>query len=92
MGTSEEALKECSNGKDFFGGDIIGYVHVALGVYLAWIKAVDEVAGTNLHDEAKFPRLATWAEHVAPAEAVRKASPAVADIAEFQKMMQATTH
>jgi len=89
--TLEKTLTECSSseGKPFFGGDSIGYVDVALGGYLAWIKAVDEVAGTSLFDEAKFPRLAAWAERFAAADAVRDASPAVEDIVVFYKKMQA---
>ncbi|CAL4955020.1 unnamed protein product [Urochloa decumbens] len=86
--TLEGALEECSNGKPFFGGDNIGYVDVALGGYLAWIKAVDEVAGTCLFDEAKFPRLAAWAESFAAADAVLGASPALQDIVTFYKKMQ----
>ncbi|KAG8077607.1 hypothetical protein GUJ93_ZPchr0007g5389 [Zizania palustris] len=75
----EEALKECSpEGTPFFGGDRVGYVDVALGGYLAWFKAVDEVAGTDLLDAAKFPRLAAWAESFAAVDAVRDATPAVA--------------
>jgi glutathione S-transferase len=90
--TLEGALVECSsNGKKgpFFGGGSIGYVDVALGGYLAWIKAVAEVAGTNLLDEARFPRLAAWAESFAAADAVRGASPAVQDIVAFYRKMQA---
>ena len=87
--TLEGALEECSNGGPFFGGDSVGYVDVALGGYLGWIKAVDEVAGTCLLDGARFPRLAAWAESFAAADAVRGASPAVQDIVAFYKKMQA---
>jgi hypothetical protein len=60
--TLERAFKECSKGKDFFGGDAIGIVDLALGSYLVWIRAVDEVSGTNLLDEEKFPGLVGWAQ------------------------------
>ncbi|CAO2178684.1 unnamed protein product [Urochloa humidicola] len=91
--TLEGALEECSNGKPFFGGDNIGYVDVALGGYLAWIKVVDEVAGTCLFDEAKFPRLAAWAESFTTADAVLGASPAMQDIvAAYKKMQSGEAH
>uniref|UniRef100_A0A0D9V4E3 Glutathione S-transferase n=1 Tax=Leersia perrieri TaxID=77586 RepID=A0A0D9V4E3_9ORYZ len=87
--TLEEGLKECSKGKPFFGGDRIGFVDVALGGYLRFFKALDEVAGTDLFDAARFPRLAAWAERYEAVDAIRRASPAVADVVEFYKKMQA---
>ncbi|KAL6614694.1 hypothetical protein ACP70R_036964 [Stipagrostis hirtigluma subsp. patula] len=73
--TLEQAFKECSKGKDFFGGDAVGLVDIALGSFLVWIKVVDEVAGTNVLDEAKFPGLVAWAERFLAVDAVREAMP-----------------
>ncbi|KAL6614697.1 hypothetical protein ACP70R_036967 [Stipagrostis hirtigluma subsp. patula] len=42
-----------------------------------------------LLDTARFPRLAAWAERFAAADAVREASPAVADIVAFYRKMVA---
>jgi len=91
--TIEKALMECSSErKPFFGGDSIGYVDVALGGYLAWIKeAVDEVAGTSLFDEAKFPRASPRGRSTSRRRTPSGtyASPAVEDIVVFYKKMQA---
>ncbi|CAL4955018.1 unnamed protein product [Urochloa decumbens] len=73
--TLDRAFRECSKGKAFFGGDAVGIVDVALGSHLVWIKVVDEVAGTNLLDGAKFPALAAWAERFMGVDAVRKVMP-----------------
>lgn len=58
----EEAFVKCSKGKDFFGGDSIGYIDIALGCFLGWIRAMEMMLGVNLIYEAKTPSLARWAE------------------------------
>nr|CAB3473959.1 unnamed protein product [Digitaria exilis] len=73
--TLERALVECSKGKPFFGGDTVGLVDIALGSHLVWIRVVDEVAGTNLLDGAKFPGLAAWAERFMAVDAVKEVMP-----------------
>ncbi|KAB8083037.1 hypothetical protein EE612_005109 [Oryza sativa] len=76
----ERAFGECSKGKAFFGGDDAGLVDVGLGSHLVWIKVVDEVAGANLLDEAKFPGLAAWAERFLAVDAVRQVMPDAGDV------------
>ncbi|CAL4955019.1 unnamed protein product [Urochloa decumbens] len=77
----EQGFMECSKGKAFFGGDAIGLADIALGSFLLWFKVVDEVSGTKLLDEAKFPGLAAWAERFLAVDAVREAMP------EFQRLL-----
>uniref|UniRef100_A0A0E0MA05 glutathione transferase n=1 Tax=Oryza punctata TaxID=4537 RepID=A0A0E0MA05_ORYPU len=69
----EEAFVECSQGKQYFGGDNIGYLDIALGSFLGWIKAVEKIAGVELLNEAKVPNLAAWADRFC-------AHPAVVDV------------
>ncbi|RCV26869.1 hypothetical protein SETIT_5G279800v2 [Setaria italica] len=83
--TLERAFRDCSKGKAFFGGDAVGLVDVALGSHLVWIRVVDEVAGTNLLDGAKFPGLAAWAERFLAVDAVRKVMPDVRKVLEQYK-------
>lgn len=47
----EEAFVKCSKGKAFFGGDNIGYLDIALGCILGWIKAIKIVLGEEIFDE-----------------------------------------
>lgn len=37
----ERAIRECSKGKAFFGGEATGLVDIALGSHLMWIKVVE---------------------------------------------------
>ncbi|XP_051225522.1 probable glutathione S-transferase GSTU6 [Lolium perenne] len=83
--TLERAFKECSKGKDFFGGDEVGIVDLALGSFLVWIRVVDELAGTNLLDGEKFPGLAAWAERFLAVDAVAEVMPEAGKIMEHYK-------
>ncbi|XP_062203835.1 uncharacterized protein LOC133906065 [Phragmites australis] len=83
--TLEQAFRECSKGKAFFGGDAVGLVDVALGSFLVWIKVVDEVGSTNLLDEDKFPGLAAWAERFLAVDAVKEAMPDAGKLLEHYK-------
>uniref|UniRef100_A0ACD5VPW4 Uncharacterized protein n=1 Tax=Avena sativa TaxID=4498 RepID=A0ACD5VPW4_AVESA len=83
--TLERAFKECSKGKAFFGGDAVGMVDLALGSFLVWIRVVDELAGTNLLEEEKFPGLAAWAERFLAVDAVEKVMPEAGRIMEHYK-------
>jgi glutathione S-transferase len=73
--TLERAFTECSRGKAFFGGDAVGLVDVTLGSHPSWIRAVDQTAGTNLLDGARFPDLAAWAERFMALGAVNEVVP-----------------
>lgn len=81
----EDALEECSKGKAFFGGDNPGYVDIALGGFVAWIRAYHQVAGVNLLDDARTPLLAAWAERFAALDAAKAAVPDVDRIADFAR-------
>nr|ABG66205.1 glutathione S-transferase GST 34, putative, expressed [Oryza sativa Japonica Group] len=69
----EEAFVKCSQGKQYFGGDNIGYLDIALGSFLGWIRAVEKIAGVELLNETKVPNLAAWADRFC-------AHPAVVDV------------
>ncbi|CAM0904661.1 unnamed protein product [Alopecurus aequalis] len=58
--TLEGALRECSKGKGFFGGDRIGLVDVTLGSLLTWAHAAEVMSGTRIFDPARTPLLAAW--------------------------------
>lgn len=58
----EETFVKCSKGKAYFGGDDIGYIDIAPGSCLQWIKTVEEITEVKLVDEAKTPKLFGWAD------------------------------
>ncbi|XP_006661985.2 probable glutathione S-transferase GSTU6 [Oryza brachyantha] len=77
--TLEEAFKECSRGKPFFGGDGIGFVDVVLGCYLGWFTAINKLIGRRLIDPARTPALAAWEERFRASEAAKGVVPDDAD-------------
>ncbi|KAJ8512486.1 hypothetical protein OPV22_002920 [Ensete ventricosum] len=83
--TLEEAFKQCSQGKNFFGGDAIGYLDIALGSYLGPLKAGEKLSNMELLDEKKVPLLAGWAERFSKHDAVREV---LAGAEEYIEMIQ----
>ncbi|THU73573.1 hypothetical protein C4D60_Mb04t24280 [Musa balbisiana] len=70
--TLEEAFKQCSQGKDFFGGDAIGYLDIALGSFLGPLKAGEKLSSVEILDEKKVPLLVAWAERFSKHDAVKE--------------------
>ncbi|KAI3858941.1 hypothetical protein MKW98_028674 [Papaver atlanticum] len=58
----EEAYQKISEGKDFFGGEKIGYIDIAFGCYIGSIKVTERMNGLKLFDETKAPGLTKWAD------------------------------
>ncbi|KAG1354626.1 putative Glutathione S-transferase U18 [Cocos nucifera] len=85
----EDAFAKCSKGKGFFGGETIGYLDIAFGCYLGWIKAVEKMMGIKALDEAKTPMLVGWAERFCSDDAVKEVMPEVDKLIEFAKKIQA---
>ncbi|KAK3027853.1 hypothetical protein RJ639_041487 [Escallonia herrerae] len=85
----EEAFVKSSKGKGYFGGDSIGYLDIALGCFLGWLKAGEITADAKLLDEAKTPKLAEWAVRFASNDAVKDVLPQPEKLVEILKMLQA---
>ncbi|KAG1354624.1 Glutathione S-transferase U17 [Cocos nucifera] len=49
----EDAFKKCSKEKSFFGGETIGYIDIAFGSCLAWLKAIEKMFGIKIIDGEK---------------------------------------
>ncbi|XP_042496733.1 glutathione S-transferase U17-like [Macadamia integrifolia] len=85
----EEAFHKCNKGKGFFGGHMIGYLDIAFGCFLGWIKVSEKLNGLKLLDEAKTPGLVGWAERFCLDPAVKEVMPETEKLAEFAKMLHA---
>ncbi|KAH7832942.1 hypothetical protein Vadar_001627 [Vaccinium darrowii] len=85
----EDAFAKCGKGKDFFGGDTIGYLDIALGSSLGWMRAVERMADIKLIDETKTPGLFGWAERFHSNAAVKDVIPKTEMLVELAKMMAA---
>ncbi|KAM1300219.1 hypothetical protein EV1_011569 [Malus domestica] len=85
----EEAFQKTSKGKDFFSGDKIGYVDIAFGCFLGWLRVTEKMNGVKLLDEAKIPGLAKWAETFSADPAVKDVMPETDKLAEVTKILKA---
>ncbi|KAL7260661.1 hypothetical protein ACSBR1_006348 [Camellia fascicularis] len=85
----EEYFINCSSTKgngNFFGGDGIGYVDIALGCFLGWFKASEKLFDVMVLDIAKTPRLVEWAERFfCSDDAVKNVIPETEKLMEFAK-------
>jgi glutathione S-transferase len=87
LGLLEGAFEKGSKGKPFFGGDYIGYLDIALGCLLGWIKMIERTSGIKLIDDSRTPGLANWAVRFCSETAVRDVMPDTDKLAEFAKML-----
>ena len=89
VGTLEGALKECSKGKPFFGGDSVGFVDIALGGFVAWVLARDRLSGLKHFDADRSPLLAAWLERFSSLDETKAVMPDVKKLVELSKRRQA---
>ncbi|CAI9779337.1 unnamed protein product [Fraxinus pennsylvanica] len=85
----EAAFVKCSKGKPFFGGDNVGYLDIALGCYMGWMKATEILIGVKWLDEINNPGLAEWAERFYSHSAIKDVMPETSKLVEIYKMYQA---
>lgn len=85
----EDAFGKISKGKPFFGGDALGFLDIALGCFLGWLRVTEKTHGLQLLDEAKVPGLAKWAERFCAHDAVKGVMPETEKLAEFAKLIMA---
>ncbi|KAK9119492.1 hypothetical protein Scep_017585 [Stephania cephalantha] len=83
----EKALKDCGKEGAFYGGEGIGYVDIAFGSYLGWVRAVESMGEVKLLDEDKTPGLVGWAERFCSHEAVKDVMPETEKLIEFAKKL-----
>ncbi|XVF84826.1 hypothetical protein PTKIN_Ptkin17bG0070800 [Pterospermum kingtungense] len=89
----EEAFVNYSKGKSFFGGDQIGYLDIAFGSYLGWLRVAEKMSEIKLLSEAKTPRLLQWADSFSSHAAVKDVMPDTEKLADFgvrAKILKAT--
>ncbi|GAA0167583.1 transferase [Lithospermum erythrorhizon] len=88
----EDAYVKCSKGKTFFGGESIGYLDIALGCILAWLKVIERVANMRVLDETKVPNLVEWADNFRHDPSVKDVIPDAEKLMELYQMFIAKEH
>jgi|UniRef100_A0A2N9GY09 glutathione S-transferase len=84
----EEVYEKCSKGKAFFGGDGIGFLDIAFGCFLGWLRVIEKMNELKLLDEAKTPGLSKWAERFCADGAVKGVMLETVRLIEFAKVVQ----
>ncbi|KAE9599590.1 hypothetical protein Lal_00021281 [Lupinus albus] len=84
----ECVLKKESDGKDYFGGDNIGFIDIAFGSLLSWLSVIEELNGRKVLVEAKVPALVKWAETFADDPAVKGFLPQTENLIQYAKAIQ----
>jgi glutathione S-transferase len=87
--TLEGALRECSKGEAYFGGESVGLVDVSLGCLLSWLKATEVMSGAKIFDHIKTPLLTAWAERFRELDSAKVALPDIDRMVEFIQKRQA---
>ncbi|WOH13559.1 hypothetical protein DCAR_0833069 [Daucus carota subsp. sativus] len=87
----EEVFVKCSEGKAYFGGEKIGYIDIVLGSCLEFFKAMEQISGLKMLDEARTPELAGWAERFMSNDAVKNVLPETEKFVDVLRRIQSNT-
>ncbi|MED6155633.1 Glutathione S-transferase U17 [Stylosanthes scabra] len=87
----EDAFKKITtkgnNNYSFFGGDQIGYLDIAFGSLLGWLRVTEITNGVKLFDQVKTPGLVNSAESFSSHGAVKDVMPETHKLLEFAKTL-----
>ncbi|KAM1134953.1 hypothetical protein ACFX13_044839 [Malus domestica] len=70
-----KTLESALAGKDFFGGETVGFLDIAAGWIGLWARIVEEIADVNLIDTETMPLLNAWFGRVLEAPVLKECVP-----------------
>ncbi|KAI4375484.1 hypothetical protein MLD38_013348 [Melastoma candidum] len=70
-----DLLEKQLQGKEWFGGDEIGYLDVALGGFLYYVGVVEEIGEVKILEEKRFPLLNEWVRKFLEVPGIRECLP-----------------
>ncbi|KAJ4825716.1 hypothetical protein Tsubulata_001215 [Turnera subulata] len=59
-----EKIEEELRGKQFFGGENVGFLDIALACISYWVPVMEEVGSVKIFDKEKFPITRAWADRI----------------------------
>jgi len=86
MEEAHEHLKTLENelkGKRFFGGETIGLVDISAIFIAYWLGVIQEISGSELLTEEKFPVLFKWSDEYVNCSVVKEILPPRDELAAF---------
>ena len=81
-------LEETLGTSRYFGGDEIGFVDIALGGMLAFVKALQKATNLVLIDQEKMLLLSSWMNRFCEANGVKEVMSDLAKLVEFITTMR----
>ena len=70
-----EQLQNELQGKEFFGGEAIGYLDIMVFFVVYFLQAWEEVIGVEFHKEERFQTLQMWIEKLLALDMVKECIP-----------------
>ena len=86
--TLEEAFNKCSEGKSFFGGNKVGFIDIAFGSFLPFLRVFEEMNGREILVADKFPELVNWATNFVEDSTVTGTLPEIDKLVLFATALQ----
>ncbi|KAJ4725699.1 putative Glutathione s-transferase [Melia azedarach] len=63
------------HGKDFFGGETVGYVDIVANVIAFWFTVTQKIVGVEVYNEENFPALFKWISKLQNIDVVDECQP-----------------